>query len=57
MSLNDFLDYEIRSSKIAPYVSNKYIQSFLGWYYAKKTLRKYKAYKKSIEIKNKINGK
>ena len=45
--LNFILDYEIRSSTWAPYISIKWMQKIAGKYFCWKVRRKFKMYKKS----------
>jgi NTP pyrophosphatase (non-canonical NTP hydrolase) len=48
------LQYEIRSSWWASYISNPYLQDLSGKYFAWKVIRKYKRYTESIKIQNEL---
>ena len=56
IKLDDILDYEIRSSKWASCVSNAFLQKLAGKFFVWKSLRKYKRYKKSIELQQLIKN-
>lgn len=56
IKLDDILDYEIRSSIWACYISNEFLQKLSGKYFAWKCLRKYKRYKNSMELKQLIKN-
>lgn len=49
MTLNDCLNYEITSSWIAGYISNKTLQNIFARYYIWKTKKKYDLYLKHLK--------
>jgi hypothetical protein len=44
--LMKFLEYEIRSSRVVPFISWEWLQNIAANYYANKAIKKYKRYKK-----------
>lgn len=54
MKIQDFIQYEIRSSWWACYIGNPFLQDLSGRYFAWKTKRKFNRFKKSIEIQNEL---
>ena len=44
LTAREILDYEVRSSKINPKISNKYLQSIIGWWIGRRVNRKYDNY-------------
>ena len=50
--IRDILMYEIHSHWFASRVSNRFLQSLLGKYFAWKVSRKYKRYRESMLMRN-----
>jgi len=46
-----FLDYEVKSSRWAGYISNPFLQELVGMYYAWKVKMKYKRYNKILKFR------
>lgn len=55
--IRDILIYEIRSHWLAPKVSNPFLQSLFGKYFAWKVSRKYRRYRRSMAMRTIIQKK
>ena len=56
INLKELLDYEMRGSWWASYISNPYLQSLVASYFAWKTSRKYNRYKRSKEFQKRLKA-
>lgn len=56
ISIDQILDYEIRSHWLSPWIWFKWGQVIMGRYFARRIKTKYKRYKKSREFQIKYYG-